>query len=136
MILTLVLALAQVAVATREPLPATPWSETVSGTCGRSTIRVERAVRPLGVPARVLVDGRRIGPAGRALERELGDGRAAYRFGFACLPGGRGMELRWVRGLADGRGGVRYTAGVATFARGTLISARSEDAAADAFWYR
>jgi hypothetical protein len=139
MILAILLMTAQageIVVSTREPRPAAPWTEAVSATCGRQRLEVARPLYPLGSPARITINGRPVRGDVQTLQGELGELRAAYRMSVLCGADGRTMELRWIRGLADGQGQVRYRGGSAMFAGGALLEARSEDAGADAFWYR
>ncbi len=139
MILAILLLAAQtdeVVVSIREPRPANPWAETFTATCGRQRLEISRSMRPLETPPRVTINGRPARGDLQALQRDLGEVRAAYRMSFRCAAGLETLQLIWVSGLADEQDQVRYRAGSAMFQGGALLESRSEDATEETFWYR
>jgi hypothetical protein len=125
-----------VVIRTSEPRPASPWVEVVSGRCGDDRLELRRPRWPLPSDPEVMLNGRT--PEGDLglLEQELGEPAAAYRFSVLCAPNDESLELRWVRGLADQQGQVAFRSGSAVFRDGALVAVRSEEAGAEAFWYR
>lgn len=124
----------QPVVRTTELVPATPWVEVISGSCGGHRLEVRRPMRPLLERPAVILDGAQVSGAD-TLERELSEVRAAYRFSIQCAPSNT-MLLRWVSGLAGTDGQIAYRAGFAFFRDGLLTEAQSEDSTAESFWYR
>ena len=130
------LLLASQGLISREPKPATPWTEIYTARCGRDALQLVRQMRPLHGPITIRLNGRVPRGDVSALSRELGEIRAAYRYAFRCAPEGGGISLQWVRGLADGRGHVNFRSGGARFDGGRLTSWGAEDSNEEAFWYR
>lgn len=119
---------------THESRAAAPWTERFKGRCGSQVLEIVRPIRPVDASPRLLINGAPVRGNTHALEQELHALGAAYRFQMLC--GGRVMQLRWVRGLFDGRGHVNYRVGSAEFRSGIMLISRSEEATETAFWYR
>ncbi|HZG47315.1 MAG TPA: hypothetical protein VEZ41_13780 [Allosphingosinicella sp.] len=139
--LILAVAAQEVTVTVREPVPAVPWTETFTGRCGREELQVTRPIYSRRNPApqprpAIRINGRAAGGNIGPTLAELGTIGASYRFSFLCAQQGGAIYLRWVRGLADGRGQVSYRSGRATFRNGALVEAAAEDSNEEAFWYR
>ena len=122
-------------VSTSEPRPAEPWVETFSASCDEQHLEVRRTLYPRAVAPQVLLNGRPAQGQLRPLELELGE-PAAYRLSFTCPKTKPEIHMRWVRGLAQGDGQVRYRAGYAVFRDGALVEVHAEEAEEEAFWYR
>ena len=136
--LPFILSLAALApqVIVREPRPATPWIEAFTARCGKSELKIERSIRPLGLLPRILMNGKLIRGDSHQVERELSEIRAAYRFSFLCSQVGNDIQLRWVRGVADGGGNVSFRSGSASIRDGVMVSSTFEEASEESFWYR
>jgi len=126
----------QVVVRAVEADAAAPWTEAFSARCGQSQVEIRRPMRPEGGPVRILIDGEPAQGDLSRLQADLSEIRAAYRFSFQCSPDGDALLLRWVRGLADVRGEVRFRSGGAEFRDGSIAATQSEDSNAETFWYR
>ena len=127
---------APIAVYVREPKPATPWTETTAGTCGKDRLVVTRPLYPLGGKASLHINGQPVRGDLVKVENELSNVRAAYRISIECGQGGGPIYLRWVRGQSDGNGNISYRSGQVTVASGALTESVSEDSNAETFWFR
>ena len=125
-------------VTVREPVAASPWSESVSASCGPRTLIVLRPLSPLGAPPRVTIDGNAVEGDISELVRDLGEPSAAYRFSVLCPQDttSTAISLRWVRGLSDETGVPTFRAGYAFFRDGRVEETDSFEASAEDFWYR
>lgn len=119
-----------------EAPPASPWAETFTARCGANRLELRRPMRPEELAPEVLLNGVAARGDAGALAAELGEVGAAYRFSFRCQPTDDVILLRWVRGLADGRGGVAFRSGSATLNDRAVTAVRSEAGNAESFWYR
>lgn len=119
-----------------EPRPASPWTETFKASCRGSVLEVSQPIYPLGGRPRIHLNGKPIQGEKQLLEKELDEPGAAYRMSLQCSPTSGAMSFRWVRGLSDGKGRVRYRTGAAGIKQGVLVDVRSEEATAEDFWYR
>jgi hypothetical protein len=109
--------------------------EVSSASCGDQHVEIRRTLYPPASPPQVLLNGRPAQGHVRPLEAELGE-PAAYRMSFVCPKNSPEIHMRWVRGLAQGDGQVRYRSGYAVFRNGALIESHAQEADEEAFWYR
>ncbi len=122
-------------VVVREPVPAHPWNEVFTARCGRDELDIARSIRPLG-SVTIRLNGRSARGDIDPLLQELSEVGASYRFSVLCSQEGGTIYFKWVRGLADRQGRVRYRSGAASFRGGVIIKSGSEDSNAETFWYR
>lgn len=126
----------QVVLRSVEAIPADPWAEVISGSCGSQRLELRRPMRPLSERPAVLLNGALVRGDIRPLELELSRVGAAYRFSIQCAPESETVLLNWVSGLVGDDGQVEHRAGFAAFRDGALTEARSEKANEETFWYR
>ena len=137
-ILAMVLAASEIVVMVKEPVAASPWTESVSASCGSNTLEVLQPWRPVGAAPEVTINGKPVEGDMSELVRDLSEPRAAYRFSVRCSqdPSSTAISLHWVRGLSDETGVLAFRAGRAAFQDGRVVETDSFEVTAEDFWYR